>query len=136
MRSEKRKYIRFLAQDKLYAALGTHYNRVGKIKDIGIGGLAFEYIENTIDCEQDSSMITIFHSKDGFYLPELACIFIYDHPICMLKEKSNFKLKYRVKRCALQFTAISAHQKEKLEYFLNHYTCGLAPSLQEENLTP
>ena len=136
MRSERRKYIRFLAQDKLYAALGTYFYRVGKIKDISIGGLAFEYIENTEGCEQDSSMVTIFHSKDGFYLPELACMFIYDHPACVLNVEPDFKLRYRVKRCALQFTAISAHQEEELEYFLNHYTCGLTPSLQEVNLTP
>ena len=66
MRSENRKYIRFIVKDRVYAALGSHFLRVGRIIDISIGGLAFEFIENLKGCKQDYSKITIFHSEDGF----------------------------------------------------------------------
>jgi hypothetical protein len=42
MRSERRKYVRFKAQENAFAALGTNFSRVGKLKEISIGGLAFE----------------------------------------------------------------------------------------------
>lgn len=42
MNIDKRKYIRFLAQDDAFAALG--FSIVGKVKDISMGGLAFGYI--------------------------------------------------------------------------------------------
>jgi len=136
MISEKRKYIRFQAQDNIYAALGTHYSKVGKLKDISVGGLAFEYIENTEACEPDSSKVAIFHSENGFYLPDLACRIICDSPICVMNKKSIFKPLYLIKRCAVEFLIITPLQREKLEYFLTHYTCGLAPSSQELNTLP
>lgn len=136
MRSEKRKYIRFIVKDKVYAALGAHFLRVGKIIDISIGGLAFEFIENSEGCEQDISKIAIFHSEDGFYLPDLTCKLIYDHPICVKNKKVTFKAIYVMKRCAVQFTAITANQGEELEFFLNHYTCGLAPFRKEVDISP
>ena len=136
MRSERRKYIRFQAQDSTYAALGTHFSKVGKLKDISVGGLAFEYIDTPDFCECDCSKVAIFLSENGFYLPDLACKLICDSPICVMNNKSIFKPLYVLNRCAVQFTTITRHQREKLEYFLNHYTSGLAPSSQEANFSP
>lgn len=135
MRSERRRYIRFLAQDNAYAALGTHFSKVGKLKDISIAGLAFEYIENTEVSERDSSKVTIFLTENGVYLPDFACRIIYDHPIHLMKNKSIFKPLHITKRCAVQFMAITAYQRKKLENFLNHYTRGIAPSSIDMNLS-
>ena len=41
---EQRKYARFLSLSQAFAALGSTYTRVGKVKNISLGGLAFEYI--------------------------------------------------------------------------------------------
>jgi hypothetical protein len=130
MRSEKRKYIRFLAQDKIYAALGTHFSRVGKLKDISVVGLAFDYIENIKSFEPNSSIISIFHSEDDFFLSGLACALIYDRPICVMANKLCLKQIYVVKKCGILFTAINTHQREKLDFFLNNYTSGSVPLLK------
>jgi hypothetical protein len=119
---EKRKHIRFLAKDDAYVALGTHFNKVGKLKDISIGGLAFRYIDNTEDCVQDSSTVAIFVSENGFYLPDLACRLIYDSPLHVTNNIQYFKTPFRIIRCGLQFTAITEYQLDKLESFMNHYT--------------
>ena len=129
MKSENRKYIRFKAQDKLYAALGTHFSKIGKLRDISIGGLAFEYIENTKSSEKsskpNSSIVSIFHSKDSIFLSHLACTLIYDHPMCTMVTKLSSKKKYVVKRCGLQFTAVTGTQRRKLELLLGNYTYEL-----------
>ena len=63
MISEKRKYIRSRVKDDAYAALGNHFTKVGKLKDISIDGLAFRYIGNTEDWVEDSSTIAVFDSE-------------------------------------------------------------------------
>ena len=136
MRSENRNYIRFVAQDNAYAALGTHFSRVGKLKDISVDGLGFEYIDNAKGLEQDSSVVSIFHTEEKFFLPHLACRLIYDKAICIKTSQSYFKATYLVKRCAVQFIDINAQQKKKLNFFLNNYTCGKVPSQKELSLTP
>ncbi|MEE8416798.1 MAG: response regulator transcription factor, partial [Desulfobacterales bacterium] len=44
LKSEKRRHVRFNAPENLFAALGNPVQKVGKVKDISMGGLAFEYI--------------------------------------------------------------------------------------------
>ncbi len=61
MISERRKYTRFLAEEDGYAALGANFTKVGKLKDISIGGLAFEYIGCTENCILFHLSLLTFH---------------------------------------------------------------------------
>jgi len=126
MRSERRKYTRFLAEEEAYAALGVNFARVGKLKDISIGGLAFEYIDCTENCVQDYSRVTIFHSHNKFHLPNLACRLIYNLAISADNKDPQFNRQYVIHQCAIQFGDITAKQRKQLEFFINHYTCGTA----------
>jgi hypothetical protein len=127
MRSERRKYTRFLAEEDAYAALGINFTKVGKLKDISIGGLAFKYIDSTEYCVQDSSRVAIFHSHNEFHLPNLACRLICNLAISAENEDPQFNWQYVIHRCAIQFGDITAKQRKQLEFFINHYTCGTAP---------
>ena len=127
MISERRKYTRFLAKEDGYAALGINYTKVGKVKDISIGGLAFEYIDCTEYCDQDSSRVAIFHSHNDFHLPNLACRLICNLTLSAENEDLPFNRQYVIHRCAIQFGDITAKQRKQLEFFINHYTCGTAP---------
>jgi hypothetical protein len=127
MRSERRKYTRFVAEEDVYAALGANFSKVGKLKDISIGGLVFEYIDYTENCVQDSSIVTIFHSHNEFHLPKLACRLIRNLAISAENDDSQFIRQYAFHRCAIQFGDITAKQRKQLELFINHYTCGTDP---------
>ena len=41
---EQRRYARFFLEHDTFAALGHEYNKVGKVIDMSVGGLSFEYI--------------------------------------------------------------------------------------------
>ena len=127
MRSERRKYTRFLAEKNVYVALGINFAKVGKLKDISIGGLAFEYVDYTENFVQDSSIVAIFHSVNEFHLPNLACRLICSSAISAENDDSQFIRQYANCRCAIQFGDITAKQRKQLEFFINHYTCGTAP---------
>ena len=124
MRSERRKYTRFLAEKYAYAALGINFAKVGKLKDISIGGLVFEYIDCTENCVQDCSRVAIFHSNDEFHLANLACRLICNSTITAETDDPQFNRQYVIHRCAIQFGNITAEQRRQLEFFINHYTCG------------
>ena len=126
MKSERRKYTRFLAEEYAYAALGANFTKVGKLKDISINGLSFEYIACIENCVQDSSKVAIFHAQNDFHLPNIACRLICSSAISAGDEESPFARQYIIHRCAIQFGDISAKQRKQLEFFINHYTCGTA----------
>ena len=94
MKSERRRYTRYLAEEDAYAALGINFTNVGKLKDISIGGLAFEYFACTENCVQDSSRVAIFCSQNDFHLPNLACRLICNFSISAEDEASPFDRQY------------------------------------------
>ena len=125
---ERRKYVRFLPQPNTYVALGSCFTKVGKIKDISIDGLAFEYISNAEDSDKYPTRVTIFLSKNGFYLANISCRVISDLPKSKVNKKTVFSSSYIINQCSVQFTALTEDQKERLEHFLKHHTRGLAAS--------
>ena len=125
---ERRKYVRFIARTGTYAALGSRFTKVGKIRDISICGLAFEYLSSAEESDQPYSKIAIFESENKFHLANLPCRVIYDFPKCASNKNLVSNSIYVTNRCALQFLTIKEHQIEKLNQFLNHHTQGLAPS--------
>ena len=128
MVAERRKYVRFLAHPKAYAALGSSFTKIGKIIDISMGGVAFEYYGNREDLIQYDSRITIFITVNNFYLENIPCQIISDLPKCGANKTPVLNANYRVKRCGLQFMAISEDQRQRIEYFLNNHTRGIAPT--------
>ena len=136
MISEKRKYTRSRVKDDAYAALGNHFTKVGKLKDISIDGLAFRYIGNTEDWVEDSSTIAIFDSENTFYLPNLACKLIYVSPLYVIKNIRYFKTAKSINRCGVKFTAFTDYQLEYLELFINRYTRRFEPPQKVLNVPP
>ena len=130
---EKRKYYRFMVRPDTYAALGPQYTKVGKVRQISIGGLAFEYIcitENE-NIDQHSTKIALFLCENQFFLPNIPCRVISDLPNGTLDKDPMFDSIYTVNRCAVQYKNITEHQQRRLDYFLEHHTRGFVPMANE-----
>ena len=125
MITENRKYLRFLANGGTYASVGNHFNKVGRLKDISIAGLAFTYVENTEDSVQDFSKASIFVSDSKFYLPDLACRIVYDSPLDETNKDRYFHTAYRINRIGIQFITITEYQLNQLKFFINNHAKSL-----------
>ena len=128
MVAERRKYVRFLVQPNAYAALGSSFTKIGKIRDISMGGVAFEYYSGSEELNQYDSTVTIFITVNNFYLENIPCRLISDLPKCGFNKTPVLNANYMVKRCGLQFTTISEDQRQRLEYFLDNHTLEIASS--------
>jgi len=130
MNIDKRKYNRFLAQDDAFAALG--FKPVGKVKDIGMGGLAFEYINISENSDQVSShrgtfeplQLTIFLSKNNFHLSDVPCKTIYDINASISDSSQEFIISLNHRLCGVKFGTLSEDIMAKLEFFLKNHTTG------------
>ena len=118
---EKRKYQRFTPQGNAFAALGQRYTRVGRIKDLSLGGLAFEYI-SAVDEDRNFSRIGIFLIGDVFHLQEIPCEVIYDNLQPVSKRNlDSIKLSPN-KRCGVQFGTLTEDYLAQINFFLESYT--------------
>ena len=136
MVAERRKYVRFLAQPNAYAALGSSFTKIGKIEDISMGGVAFEYYSSNEDLNLYDSTVTIFITVSNFYLENVPCQVIYDRPKCGSNNSMVLNSNYKVKRCGIQLMTMTESKRQRLEYFLNNQTRGIAPSSINSNNQP
>ena len=131
MIAERRKYNRFMARPDTYAAMGPHFSKVGKVKQISMDGLAFEYIRKTGKPDRIASNVTVFLCQNHFFLPDLPCRLISDLSNCTLERNPIADSIYSTNQCAVQFKTFTEDQKLILEYFIEHHTRGLAPMALE-----
>ena len=117
MTEEHRRYIRFLTKKKTFAALRSGFDKVGKILDISINGLAFSYIIEDAPMVK-AFQVDIFQSENGFYLSNIPCCVIYDIPII----NSKYDLFIQPRRCGLCFGELAKKPEDELIYFLKRYT--------------
>ncbi len=130
---ERRKYVRFLAEPNSYAAIGASFTKVGKIRDISMGGLAFEYIFTEQISKLPDSKVTIFLTENNYHLPNIPCRVVRNFPKDNADQTPSISSNLVTKQCALKFTSITESQRQSLEYFMNHHTRGIAPSTFSPN---
>ena len=123
---ERRKYVRFLAQDNTFAALRIGFKKVGKIDDISINGLAFSYLSETVGVGSDRHLtqVDIFTSGNNFHLPNIPCKIVYD-----IQDSTSEKyIDLMTCRCGLKFNEPTKSQSEQLELFIKNYTTEILSS--------
>ena len=123
MAIERRKYARYLPQKNAFAALGREYSRVGKIKNIALGGLAFEYIVGDALAE-DATEADIFLVGNVFHLHNIPCRIIYDFDVHVPHVNNSYVKILTTKRCGLQFKPHTDEILSQLRLFIDAYTGG------------
>ena len=125
MKIEQRKYARFLPPAQAFAALGSKYTKVGKVKNISLGGLAFEYITGE-EKDGNFSQVDIFLVGDVFHLYNVPCKMVYDIQIHVPHVNNTFIKKLTTKRCGIKFDELSKDAIIQLELFLEAHTQGIS----------
>ena len=122
---EKRRQIRFLAEENAFAALGARFTKVGRVKNISTGGLAFEYITDG-NGEESPSQLDVFVSGDDFHLPKVPCRVVYDIPSRRADRNRIFFQPFVTKQCGVEFEGLTEEKRVQLELFLETHTRGAA----------
>jgi len=124
MMMTKRRFTRFLLDDHAFAALGSNFSRVGKIIDISIDGLAFEYLNDNIEAVEGVSRIKLVSSVSRPEMLELSCIIISDFSI--RTADNGVKGLLPKNRCGVHFLSPSKDQQDQLECFIKDNLAGVA----------
>ena len=131
MQTERRRHVRYIPQGNAFAALGEKYTKVGKIKDIGMGGLAFEYVASQ-ENHGAGSKVDVFFTDDAFHIHNLPCFIVYDVGVGAPMADSQSADMLTMRRCAVRFTARSDEHKSQVRSFIKTHTVGKA----EDRFTP
>jgi hypothetical protein len=119
-RVERRKHKRFRVQDGAFVILSPSDTGAGRLKNISLGGLMFEYV--TVKAPSiDATELEIFLTDSLFRLHQVPCQSVWDLPVY---KSSSFSLQKR--QCGVQFGELSPHQVSRLEYFIQNHTTGEA----------
>lgn len=120
---DKRKYPRITVEENGIVALQNGVNRIGKIKDISLGGLSFEHIyeEDFMDGGSRKSVTLLI---DDFNLSKVPCRVIYNHTLQIPTEYGQLAIRLTTRRCGIEFESLTDQQIAQLELLLKTFTKG------------
>ena len=116
---ERREHKRFLVQEGAYALIKDNSSKLGQIKNVSMGGLAFSYIVNE-EQMHESFKVDIFISGQGFCLKNIPSKKISDFHI---DNKLPFTT-FAVRQVGVQFNELNHSQLSQLDNFIRDHTTG------------
>ena len=123
MEEDKRKDKRFLVGEEVIVALRNSSSRVGRVKDISMGGLSFEHIYD-VELEADPSKRDVSLWADNHSMADIPCRVVYDIPISEPPEYDYLTVHFRTRRCGVQFEKLTENQETQLDSFLKTHAKG------------
>jgi hypothetical protein len=118
--SEARNHQRFRAGEGVFVILKPSHSHVGRLIDISMGGLAFDYVVDGV-LPKPPAELEIFVKGGAFRMNGIPCKAIWAKTT---EEGRVSTLKKR--RCGVQFGELTDQQKAKLKEFIETYTTGEA----------
>jgi PilZ domain len=113
---ERRSHERYKVQQGVYALLKNGSSKLGQIKNISIGGLAFMYISHEEQIGEPAE-VDIFISGNGYFLKGISCKKISDIHVENFVPFSTFEMR----QLGVQFGEMSHGQTAQLNTFIKKY---------------
>jgi len=114
---ERRFHKRLQVQQGVYALLKNGSSKLGQIKNISKGGLAFMYINDREQIHEPAE-VDIFLSGHGFILKGIPCKKISDIHVDNYVPFSTFEMR----QLGVQFGDVSHNQLAHLDTFIEKYS--------------
>lgn len=120
MNVERRVNARLRPMRMTYVALRPDFIKLGRLLDISLDGLSFQYIAYD-DQSEDTTFfnIDLFMNKYSYHLKTVPCKRIYD---TANNDGMVFAKRLELRRCGLQFKKLTETQVLLLKYYLTNYT--------------
>lgn len=119
--NDRRRTIRFRAQDNAFAILHSETIIVTSLVDISQDGLSFEYVPDIETAPITGCSLDVFFNDDDlydFYLQNVPFEIISEIEL----ENTFFKSTLKTNRCGVRFGSLSAAQQSQLDFFLRSHT--------------
>lgn len=119
MVDERRKHHRYKTGQDAFVSFNPGSFQLGRIMNIGKGGLAFIHVDTRQQVATLSKM-DAFLANDGFRLVEIPykIVSVFD----LKDQSSNHDLILH--QCSVAFGHLAQFQNASLDYFLRNYTTG------------
>ena len=118
-RIQQRQQNRFRVQDSAYVALRPSGAEGGRLTNISMSGLMFEYLTDQAS-SIEATELDILLVDGAFELSHVPCQRIWDLPTYELIPTSPLQKR----RCGVQFGELTPDQISQLEYFIENHTTG------------
>lgn len=113
---DRRKLRRLRVQDGAFVILRPSDAGVGRLIDISIDGLSFDYV-TTREPSGEPTELDIFVTDSPFRLYKIPCKTITDFKAFEIPETPSHR-----RRSGIQFGELTESQKSQLQYFILKYT--------------
>ena len=120
-KKDNRRHVRFGVGEGAYVALNNGQSVVGRVKDVCLGGLAFEYIKDAYLPLTPAGHIDLFMTEKGFYLSGLPSRIVYENLVPKDPQLAMFS-SINMYTCGIRFGEMEAIQIENMVQFINEYT--------------
>ena len=114
---ERRKSQRFKAAYGAFAVLGPEKSKLGQIKDISMGGLAFKYLADEAR-SNTSGELDIVIRQNCFRVKSIPVQTVSDFELA----KENVFSTVRLRQQGVKFGELTSDQALQLEFILKHHT--------------
>ena len=115
---DRRQHKRFRVQGGAFVILRPGVPGVGRLVDISMGGLRFEYM-SWHAAPIEAAKLDICMTGSAFALYDIPCQRIWEETIY---EKPPASLYW--KRCGVEFGELTPQQVSQIEYFIKNHTKG------------
>jgi len=123
MEEDKRKDERYVVGEEVIVALRNRSSRVGRVKDISMGGLSFEHIyDEDLEGEPSKRDVSLWAATHS--MADLPCRVVYDIPISERPEYDYLSIHFKTRRCGVQFGKLTDNQETELGFFVKKHTRG------------
>ena len=121
---DRRKSVRYGLSTDVFLVFRPAFDRLGALKDVSMGGAAFEYSVFGQYEKVDEVEVDIFASQpDHFLLRQVTCRVVYD---VKLHQPSLSGIETR--RCGLKFEGLSPNHRQLLKQLLGNHGAHPLPS--------
>ncbi len=114
---ERRKHKRFKAAQGAYAVLGPETSKLGQIKDISLGGLAFKYLADEAR-PNSAGELDIIIRQNSYCIRNIPIQTVSDVELARENAFSTIRLRQQ----GVQFGKLTSDQTSQLEFILKHHT--------------
>jgi hypothetical protein len=112
----RRQFQRYAVTDSVFLAFRPRFDRLGMLKDISKGGVAFDYtVSDTPQPLENSNIEVEVFSHKTFRLSRIPCRIVYDTRV-----KAGLSMVgFETRRCGLEFGQLSELQAAQLKVLMD-----------------